>query len=160
MMDDGCMFNIIFYNHDVSNDTILDPEKMLKLDDKTRKQAYEFIDKLDPIGHTNIFDPMEIAFKFSSLGSRGGKLSRAGVDTIFLLTDGLPNRGQVPRAEDIVVKIREMNKSKKIKINTIGVFSTEGIYGGEYVERGRKFLKELAEDSGGIFKSPPPKRNK
>ncbi len=137
---DGIEFNIVFYNHEWK----IMAEGMLKLSASTRKQAFEFIDKVDPVGGTNIFDPTEKAFAFAGATE---KLVRSGVDTIFLMTDGMPNSGQVPKAEDIVVKLREMNRAKKLIINTVGVFSA-----GE-ADEGAKFLKQLAEESGGVYVS-------
>jgi hypothetical protein len=149
-LPDGTEFNLIFFNHEW---TIMS-EKMVKMSSAARKAAFDFIDKLDPVGGTNVYDPTEKAFTFAGVGLQD-KIYKSNVDTIFLLTDGMPNAGQIPNANDIITKIREMNKLKKVKINTIGVFSTAG--GGmmqpSEAEEGSKFLKQLAEDSGGKYVS-------
>jgi hypothetical protein len=150
MMPDGIEFNLIFYSHEW---TILS-EKMLKLSAGTRKQAYEFIDRLDPFGPTNIYDPLEKGLAYSSAGAMAEKLARSGIDTIYFLTDGMPNSGQVPNAPDILVKIKEVNKTKKVKIHTIGVFSSDKtanpLQPGE-AQQGGAFLKQLAEENGGLY---------
>ncbi len=139
-LSDGVEFNVLFFNHEW---TIFSP-KMVKLNAGTRKAVFEFIDKLDPVGGTNVYDPLEKAFTFAGVGL-ADKIYKSNIDTIFLLTDGMPNAGQIPNAEDIVVKVREMNKLKKVRINTIGVF------GQAEANEGESFLRRLAEDSGGRY---------
>jgi len=153
MMPDGAEFNIIFFNHE----WVILSDKMLKLSAGTRKTAYEFIDKLDPVGGTNIYDPLEKGMSYATAGEMREKLAKSGIDTIFFLTDGLPNSGQVPLPPDILIKVRELNKTKKVKINTVGVFSSppKGVVlpPGMATEatEGGKLLKQLAEDSGGKY---------
>ena len=152
LLPDGVHFNVVFYNHEY---TILS-QKMVKLDRRTRKRAFEFIDKAGPVGGTNCYDPIEKGLSFAAEGVLGNKIAKMGVDTIFFLTDGLPNAGQVPRADEIVVKVKELNKTRKVKINTVGVFRSEEMkrmnpnvpagMGGE------KFLKTLSGDSGGVYR--------
>ena len=153
MMPDGVEFNIVFFNHEVS---VLSKE-MMKLSQGTRKQAFEWIDRLEAVGGTNTFDAIEKAFGYSATGAMGEKLAKGGVDSIFLLTDGMPNAGQVPKAQDILVKIREMNRTRKVKINTVGVFSTPAgpLKPGEVnePEEGGKFLKQMSEESAGKYVS-------
>ncbi len=160
MMPDGADFNLIFYNHEW---TILS-EKPLKLSATTRKAAFEFIDRLEPVGPTNIYDPLEKGLSFAAAGAMADKIAKSGVDTIFFLTDGMPNTGQVPRADDILLKVKELNKSRKVKIHAIGVFSSARgpQTATSEAELGGKFLRQLAEDNGGRYtgaqkKAPEPK---
>ncbi len=157
-LPNGTDFNIVFFSHDW---TIMS-EKMITMSDSTRKQAQAFVEKLEPQGGTNIFDPLEKAFSFAGSAD---KVLKGSVDTIFLMTDGMPNSGQVPAADEIVKKIKEMNKTKKIVINTIGTFSTggagKGLGGGQSEsELGAEFLEKLAKDSGGVFTSAMKKEPK
>ncbi len=150
MIPDGVEFNVIFYSHEW---TILS-ERMLKLSADTRKRAFEFIDRVQPFGPTNIYDPLEKGLSFASAGAMAEKLNRSGVDTIFFLTDGMPNTGQVPNAADILVKIRELNRARKVKINTIGVFTSPKVpvpAQANEADLGGKFLKQLADESGGRY---------
>ncbi|HLF93933.1 MAG TPA: HEAT repeat domain-containing protein [Planctomycetota bacterium] len=153
MMPDGAEFNIIFFNHE----WVILSDKMLKLSAGTRKTAYEFIDKLEPVGGTNIYDPLEKGMAYATAGEMREKLAKSGIDTIFFLTDGLPNSGQVPLPADILTKVRELNKTKKVKINTVGVFSApRGVLlagAPNEATEGGKLLKQLAEESGGKYTS-------
>ena len=145
-LKDGVRFNLLFFNHEWK---ILS-KKMIKLNSGSLKAAFKFIDELEPVGGTNIYDPMEKAFTFAGAGLKD-QLNRTNIDTIFLLTDGMPNAGQIPNAQDIILKIKETNKTKKVKVNTVGVFGTSG--GGNVAREGENFLKELSENSGGKFVS-------
>lgn len=146
-LPDGVEFNVIFFGGDW---TILS-EKMVRMNAASRKAAFDFIDRTDPMGPTNIFDPMEKAFTFAGVGLND-KIYKSNVDTIFLLTDGMPNAGQVPNADDIVVKLREMNKLKKVRINTVGVFASAE------AREGEEFLRKLSDDSGGKYVSAMKKK--
>jgi hypothetical protein len=151
MLPDGTEFNIIFFNYEV----VALAKDMLKISTSTRKQAFDFIDRSEPLGETNTYDALERAFSYVTTGTMGEKLAKGGVDSFFLLTDGLPNAGQVPRAQDILLKLREINKTRKVKIHTVGIFSTPRgpLKPGEVnePEEGGKFLKQMAEDSGGKY---------
>jgi HEAT repeat protein len=166
MLPDGIEFNLIFYNHQFTAMS----ESMVKLNQATRKQATEFIDSLDPTGRTNIYDPLEKGLSFAPAGGGADKLPKGApapalrktvasndksekgyADTVFLLSDGLPNTGQIPDPDGIIAKTKEMNRTRKVTINTIGVFeaaSTEA-------EPGGRLLKQLADDSGGVYSSAP-----
>ncbi len=150
MIPDGVEFNVIFYSHEW---TILS-ERMLKLSPDTRRRAFEFIDRLEPVGPTNIYDPLEKGLSFAASGPLADKLARSSVDTIYFLTDGMPNTGQVPNAADILVKVKELNRTKKVKIHTIGVFTSPKVpVPGQpnEAELGGKFLKQLAEENDGRY---------
>jgi hypothetical protein len=160
MLPDGIEFNVIFYNHQW---TALS-DQMVKLGAATRRQAFEFIDALEPDGRTNIYDPLERGLAFgpggpekapkSAPGPRptvasGDRAPKGYADTVFLLSDGLPNTGQIPDPEGIVAKVKEINRSRKITINTIGVFGS----GDRDGDAGARFLKQLSDDAGGVYKS-------
>jgi hypothetical protein len=163
MLPDGMEFNVIFYNHawTAMSDT------MVKLNATTRKQAFAFIDALGPEGRTNIFDPLEKGLSFAPLGAgmeklpkgappvgktvaTGDRAEKGTADTVFLLSDGLPNTGQVPDPDGIISRIKDLNRTRKVKINTVGVFSSRD----RDAEGGLRLLQQLAQDSGGAFTAP------
>jgi hypothetical protein len=150
-LPEGTEFNIIFFTHEVVNLS----DKMLRISASTRKQAFDWIDKLEPFGGTNPYDALERALAYVAGGMSGEKLQKSGVDTICLVTDGLPTAGQVATPAEIVERIRTLNKTRKVKIHTVGVFSvSKGAAAVQELkdrEEGLKFLKQLAEESGGKF---------
>jgi hypothetical protein len=150
-LPEGAEFNVIFFSHEV----VALSDKMLKMSASSRKQAFEWIDKLEPYGGTNPFDALEKALAYAAGGMSGEKLQKSGVDTICLMTDGLPTAGQVATAKEIVDRIRTLNKTRKVKIHTVGIFTVSSGANAEKEkkdrEEGLKFLKQLAEESGGKF---------
>lgn len=166
-LPEGADFNVIFFSHEV----VVLSDKMLQASASSRKQAFTWIDKLEPFGGTNTFDALEKALSYAATGTMGEKLQKGGVDTICLVTDGAPNAGQVPEAKDIVVRIRALNKTRKVKIHTVGIFTvSSGANAKAEIkekEEGTKFLKQLADENGGKFtgsgqpapeKAPDPKK--
>jgi hypothetical protein len=150
-LPEGTEFNVIFFSHEVVSLS----EKMLRMSSTTKTQAFTWIDKLEPYGGTNTYDALERALSYAVSGTMGEKLQKSGVDTVCLLTDGMPTAGQVAKAEDICAAIRALNKTRKVKIHTVGVFTVSkgAAAAAELKEKedGIKFLRQLAEENGGKF---------
>ncbi len=135
-LPDGKHLNLVFFNDEF--DTVF--QELEELNPETREKASRFADGLEAYGGTNIYAPLNKALSFE------------GVETIFLLTDGRPYEG-VSNPDKFLQKIGEDNV-RKVKINTVGVFSITGKEGSDAridKEIGIKVLKGLAEDSGGTF---------
>ena len=64
-----------------------------------------------------------------------------GADTIFLMTDGSPNMGKFADPELILHEVKELNRTRKITIHTIGV--GEG--------HNAPFLRSLAAQNNGQY---------
>ncbi len=92
------------------------------------KATSKFINSAQPIGATNIYDPLEEALKDKY------------VDTIYLLSDGYPTAGKVQDPKEILRSIREMNHLRSIQINTISIGHDSD------------FLKKLAEQNSGRYR--------
>jgi predicted Fe-Mo cluster-binding NifX family protein len=104
------------------------------------------------MGATNIYDPLEKAFQFTEDPGKAkpgivGQPVAKGVEVIFLLSDGMPNFGQIQQAGAIIKKIAEINKLKKVIINTIFCGSKDA----PDFKEGKKFMKKLAKKNGGQF---------
>jgi HEAT repeat protein len=80
----------------------------------------------------------------SALGAAGrgakDKNYETAIDTIFFLSDGRPTVGEYVDPQDVLREIREANKLRKIVIHAIAI--------GEFQ---KEFMKQLAEENGGIF---------
>ncbi len=125
-------FAILWYNRD----GIRFPRKGLAVcTPATVKKACRFLDRVEPLGATNIYDMLEEAMS----GKFGEK-----VDTIFLLSDGLPNCGRVESRDGIASGIRRKNEESRIRIHTVNV-------GGGAANR--QFMKRLAEENDGVDRS-------
>ena len=62
------------------------------------------------------------------------------VDTIYLLTDGLPTRGRLTAPEAILKEIKLLNRTRGVTIHTIA-FGAES-----------NLLRQLAEQNGGQYR--------
>lgn len=128
-------FNIMFYNQAFSAWQKTDDRtgsKIIPATPRNKRAAIEFIMTFSPSGRTNIFDTLEFAMKDKD------------ADTIYLLTDGMPNEGRIRTTDGIIAEIRQMNETRKPKaiIHTIG-FGLRS--------EGKKFLSDLAKQNGGVF---------
>jgi len=108
-----------------------DAEKQKEADDLLRKKATEYVSRLNADGGTNIHDALEEAFADTS------------VDTIFLLSDGMPSAGREVDAAAIRRAVKGWNDTRRLKINSIALGMDLPL------------LKWIAEDSGGEYKHFP-----
>lgn len=143
-LPEDARFNVIFFSHDymIWLEDVLEPATPAN-----KKKALEFVEKLDPEGQTNIFDSLEKGFLIQDLKDPRVKKDvelgtfKTGVDTIYLMSDGAPNRGRVTEPGAICAKVREMNRERKVVIHCIAVGRTAD----------PEFMKRLAEENGGAF---------
>ena len=118
-------FNIVFYNHKFHAWR----KGLQRASYRNKQAAINFVKKFKPSGRTNIYDTLMFA------------LANKGVDTIYLLSDGLPNTGTVTDPNAIVEKISAHNR-QRVAIHTFGF----GLGA-----RGRRFMEELAKRNRGRF---------
>jgi len=131
-------FNIVIYSSEV---TVYKDGKMITATKAAKEKAYKWIDEhVQPSGFTNIFDAVEQAFNIISEKKEKKNLAK-GADTIFLMTDGQANRGKFFDPDLMLSEIKEMNKTRKITLHTIGV--------GPY--HNRTLLSRLAAQNDGQY---------
>ena len=133
---------IIFYNENVE----IWKEELVAATRANKKDAYKYIADLPAVGATNIFDSLEKAFgigKPSPGQVQDKRYSNAGdsPDTIFLLSDGAPNKGRITDPNAILVEIAKMNRLRRIVIHTIGIGKGEN----------RPFMQGLAKQNRGTY---------
>jgi hypothetical protein len=116
-------FDIIFFSEE--GFVALDRQLMLAVPESKRK-AYDFLDKTAPHGSSNPIPGLKAAFATNP-------------QLIYMLTDG-----DFPNNAEVLTAIKEMNKDKKVKINTIAFIDRDESY--------EKFLKQVADENGGLFK--------
>jgi hypothetical protein len=64
-----------------------------------------------------------------------------GADTIFFLSDGQPNRGDVTDPVQILEEVKRWNELRRVKIHTVGVGDGHAV----------AFMRSLAASSGGKY---------
>jgi hypothetical protein len=141
-LPEGTQFNLIFF----SNTFELYKPTMLTLNAGTRQEAFAYIDSLEPMGQTGTFDALERALAFA-LGD-DGRLRKDAIDTVYLLSDGMPNRGRFTRPEDIRREIKRINDALKVAIHTVLIGGGSAASGAD-----EGFMKGLADDNHGEFRS-------
>lgn len=90
-------------------------------------------------GKTNTYGALTSALGAAGRGTKD-KNYECAIDTIFFLSDGRPTVGEYVEPQDVLREIRESNKLRKVVIHTIAI--------GEFQ---KDFMKQLAEENGGIF---------
>lgn len=152
MLQPDVIFTIITYSSEFDIWT----DKMVAADAAAKTSAIAYLKSKEPEGATNIFDPMEKAFEIAGAliqkspkkpkkrpkGVASGDPADKGalIDTIFLLSDGEPNAGRIPQANDILPAIADLNENLNVVINTIYVGKDPS-----------HFMQKLAEDNHGTY---------
>jgi hypothetical protein len=103
-------------------------KELHSLKGRGRDEAVQFVRELTTDYATNIYDTLELALKDDR------------VDTLYLLTDGLPMGGKYTETADILREVGALNRLRNARIHCIG-FGLEAA-----------FLKDLASQNGGDFR--------
>lgn len=147
--EDDDFFNVVVFNTRVYRwkDSLVSATASAKHD------AVSFIRGKTPDGETNLFDAFAEALGVDDRNLDGGRdyvdeiygvsprgAFEAGPETIFLLSDGVPNKGSIQDAEKIVDEITRVNRLRRIVIHAIAV----GIFPAQ-------FLHRMARENGGTY---------
>jgi Mg-chelatase subunit ChlD len=127
-------FNIIVY----ADKAVAWRPKLVKASGSNKISARRFIQKLKAYGNTSTYEALEKAF--------GDRL----VDTIYLLSDGVPTVGKVINTEIIKSEIRRLNRARHITIHTTAFLAGEDP--SQDKREAKAFMKELAAENGGVYK--------
>ena len=107
----------------------------------TPAQKWAFIRTIPELptkSYTNIHDSLERAFAWEGKG-RWAVAEPPGLDEVFFLTDGLPNRGRTRDASQIAEAVRGWNAAGKVRVHTVAL--------GERIDAA--LLERIASESGG-----------
>jgi HEAT repeat protein len=138
-LPEGAAFNIIFFSHDYD----IWSKGLMPANKQNKAAAIAWIKGLEAVGATNLFDPLARAFDLAGRGTFD-KAYGTAFDTIYLMSDGQPNRGRIIEPAEIVKELQRMNALKLIKVHTIGVGKSHDpllmrriaeVTGGDYVAR-------------------------
>ncbi len=92
-------------------------------------------------GRTNTYDALKAALRVSGTGTYDKHYDTA-VDTIFLLSDGMPTAGELTKPTDILEEMQRLNKLRRVVIHTINFGKDPA---------GGRFLEALALQNGGKY---------
>jgi len=141
LLPDGIEFNIVFFHRDVEAFSPM----MVTLNKESREKAIAWIDSLELVLQTNIWEGLRKAFGFAGAGADKGPLTRrtvvSGADTFYLLSDGAPTTG-IKNPNDLCKAVADENRTRKISIHTIAI---------EPRQNGERFMKKLAQENNGEY---------
>jgi HEAT repeat protein len=134
-------FNMVIFSTTVE---VWKPGKMVDATKGAKEDAMKWIDeKIQPTNMTNIYDAMEQAFNIISATKESKNLTK-GADTIYLMSDGAPNRGKFTDTTLILSEIKKLNATRKITIHTIAVGAGGGQGGADL-----PFMQAMASQNNG-----------
>ena len=120
----------------------------LQLHTKTNQTRLEkWLARQWAAGWTNIYDAVKLGLAMKS--HVAGDRYDSQVDEIFLLSDGVPNRGEIVDPEQVVRHITQLNRFRKVRINTVFLASPEE--SAKWRQIGAKLMRDLASKNGGSF---------
>ncbi len=134
-LDSNTSFNIIAFSTDVRKWK----KRSVFATQSNKKAAINWVKGLTPDGRTNTWGALLAAFGCRSFADGRFRANPLG-DTIFLLTDGDPNEGELDDPDEILAGVKELNRYHKIVIHCIAV--------GRF---NKAFMQKLAEENGGEF---------
>ena len=126
-----------------------------------KKSALDFIKKLEPLGgnskielqqaglagsanlgagKTNTWGALSLALGIAEKGKNSREEYLSAVDTVFFLSDGRPTHGKYIDTKDILERIVEANRLRKVVLHTIAI--------GDF---SKAFMEQLADRNGGTF---------
>ncbi|MEZ6196530.1 MAG: HEAT repeat domain-containing protein [Planctomycetota bacterium] len=140
-------FNIILFNSEVKKWK----PGLVKASGGSRSSAIKFLSRLDPEwldsvttqgkGSTNTFGAMNAVFGLKDEPQmKPTKNHKVDGDTVFFLTDGLPEVGEITDTDQLLEYFFRINNTMKICFHVI----TFGV-------SNRSFLKPMAEQTGGRY---------
>lgn len=138
-LPEDAAFNIIVYSESYR----VWQEAMSPAKAAQKKKAHKFIDDLKQNGVTNICDPLDKAFEIAGWVPAGSPAARGepAADTLYLLSDGDPNRGRIADLARLLDDIAARNPPGGIVIHTVGIGEAAG----------SSFLRDLADRNGGRY---------
>jgi hypothetical protein len=138
-LPDDAVFNVIVYSESYA----LWQTGMAEAKKRAKKKAHAFIDGLTANGTTNICDSLDKALEIAGLSplTGGAEETQLAADTIFLLSDGDPNRGRLSSLPALLEDLVDRNRRARIVVHTIGIGEAAG----------SSFLKDLARRTGGRY---------
>ncbi|MCK4626199.1 MAG: VWA domain-containing protein [Phycisphaerae bacterium] len=127
-------FHVIFFSKGKPKEN--PPRRLVSATAESKKEFEKFLQTIIPEGNTDPVPAIRRAFEVMRLGRRGKSV-------IYLLTDG-----EFPDDQKVINAIKQLNKPKRISINTI-LFH-------HYSPDAKRMLTKIAEENDGVFRFVEP----
>ena len=129
-------------------------KKLIPANKRNRDRFTKYVEKLRPLGGTNLWSGMESALNIKTLVY--GNTYETTIDEIFLLSDGAPSVGDVTDPIEILRLVREINRFKEVRINTVFISSeTPPRVAAQQREMSltpKELMRRMAKQNGGKFR--------
>lgn len=148
----NAMFNLITFNGDDKAESW--HKKLVEANKRNKASFKKFVEKLKPLGGTNLWSGMESALNIKTLVY--GNNYETTVDEIFLLSDGAPSVGDVQDPVEILRLIAEINRFKEVRINAVFISSEtppqERQRQRQMTLSPAELMRRIAKENGGKFR--------
>ena len=148
----NAMFNLVTFNGDEEAEAW--KKELVPANKRNKTRFTKFVEKLRPLGGTNLWSGMEKALGIKTLVY--GNHYETTVDEIFLLSDGAPSAGDVIDPVEILRLTQEVNRFKEVRINTVFISSrTPPQVQAAQAQMSlspKELMRRMARENGGKFR--------
>ena len=148
----NAMFNLVTFNGDEEAEAW--KKELVTANKRNKVRFAKFVEKLRPLGGTNLWSGMEKALGIKTLVY--GNHYETTVDEIFLLSDGAPSAGDVIDPVEILRLTQEVNRFKEVRINTVFISSrTPPQVQAAQAQMSlspKELMRRMARENGGKFR--------
>ncbi len=148
----NAQFNLVTFNGDDEAEAW--SKDLVDATQRNKSRFAKFVEKLRPLGGTNLWSGMEKALGIKTLVY--GNHYETMVDELFLLSDGAPSVGDVIDPLEILRLTREVNRFKEVRINTVFISSqTPPQVAAQQRNMSlspKELMRRMARENGGKFR--------
>jgi Mg-chelatase subunit ChlD len=116
--------------------------RLARIDERTRKAALREVDDYKAYGGTNIHGALADVFDMAERALDAPLPSDEDLDTLFLLSDGVPTEGEIQDTELLLQYVAERNRTLRLRIHCISLSDEPD---------SRDFLRRLAVSGTGHY---------
>jgi Mg-chelatase subunit ChlD len=137
-LDSSVWFNLVTFR----GEGTLWRKRLSPADDRNRRAAIAEIANYEANGATNLHGALEQIFDMAESALDARVSSTEDLDTLFLLSDGVPSAGQVRDTTLLLQYVEERNRTLQLRIHCISLTAEE---------ESRSFLSRLAKLGNGHY---------
>jgi len=130
-LPDDTLFTVIAFNSEVTRWQ----DRLRTASPGNKALAAAFVRAQRPNGKTATYDAIHAALGIDP-----------NLEAIFFLSDGAPSDGSIVSPQTVLTTIRQENRTRRLKIHTLGAF------GGQQAAGLEDFMRQLAEQNDGQFR--------
>lgn len=130
-LPEDTLFTVVAFNSEVTHWQ----DRLRTASPGNKALAAAFVRAQKPNGKTATYDAIHAALAVDP-----------NLEAIYFLSDGAPSDGSIVAPQTVLSTIRQENRTRRLKIHTLGAF------GGQQAAGLEDFMRQLAEQNGGQFR--------